>query len=601
MPVLETYKVSFKVEAGKVTQAFAKAEEQGKNAAKTLKNAADESVSAASQMSFSFTSMITKVIALAVAGKFLGFIKNVMDTNLRLRNMTFATTGSMKSLKALENTFKMYSVSAQEADNGFDAFQQSVADLKYNGELNGPVAAFNNLGVAVTDAKGNTRDYYDLLVEAGEKAKERAHGDQQKAAEYLRSVGFSSNQAMMMTQNNARGLKETMTKEAAASVSTAESYQRLNEKMNIANEKFNKMLLEFAERTKVFEALIFLLESISGWCSGKPAGAVDAFFTAMDGILKAIKAVGVMLVNAGGLVKDYVLQPVVKAFDLIGEAVSTISGQKYESKEKWFGDGKPVMTYDMMSDNSSIINHSDFQGGYGGSASGDFDYQSLGDNSVVDTANIPDKIKTIAKQIAQDTGIPAEFVATHLGFESGWGKSKLAVSVHNYGGVTAEKGEPYVQGSHKWRKFSSDYDFTKWYGSYLLRMFPRLRNVRSAQEYLYAIHHGKGGADYAPTRDGNNGYDTNFTRILASKFGNRRSGTSSRMPSTSAPQPTQVASASANMRVAEQSSKAINSAPKIKRRTTNTKNRTDTNTNTELTFMDGMESTNSMLSGLYYS
>lgn len=513
--IVESYKTNFKVDADKAQDAFEEVSKKSRESVETLKKTGRETVDSANAISEAFSGLVKKVIALFAIASVVKFAKDVAETSVRLKNLTQHSTTGSKSLKALENAFKMYGLSAQDADSGFEAFQQSVADLKYNGELDGVALAFNNIGVSVFDAQGKVKDYYDILVEGGEKALALYKGDATEARSYLMGMGFSVQTATVMTQKNARQIQKSMTEQAAASDRTAEAYLRLNAKIQEIDEKFKKMFLEFAERSGALETLINLLNMFSAWCQGEPSKSVTAFFTALDHMASAIKVVITALTNMGGLIADYIVQPIIKFFDLIGEAVSNISGVRYESKEKWTGDGgmRATATVGAITEASTMASGVVREAGEA--------VMSVASN-VLESANIPQRIKGIAAIISNDTGIPADFIATHLGFESTWGKSELANAAHNFGGLTAAPGQPFYQmkpGGKKWLKFASDAAFAKHYGPYLLRRFPLLKKgVKTAQDYLYALHHGKGGVDYAPASE-NPDYDGRFLRTHKARFG----------------------------------------------------------------------------------
>lgn len=359
--IVETYKVNFRVEAGKVKDAFAKVIKNSKEASKALKQTSKESADSASAMTEAFTGLVKKVLVVFAIGSVVKFVKDVAETSVRLKNMTFGTNTASKSLKGLENAFKMYGMSAQDADAGFEAFQKSVADLKFKGELGGIANVFNNIGVAMFDSKGKVRDYYDVLTDTGEKALALFKGDARKAREYLIGQGMDLNTATLVTQKNAKEIQKTMTEQAAASDRTAESYQELNRKIQEMDEKFQKMFLEFAERSGAIQILIDLLNEFSKWCTGEPSKSVTAFFTALDHMADAIKAVVVAITNMAGAIGAYIIQPVIKFFDLIGEAVSNITGAKYKSREKWFGNYNPT-TIDLTG-RGSVVGSSSMSSG----------------------------------------------------------------------------------------------------------------------------------------------------------------------------------------------------------------------------------------------
>ena len=517
--IVESYKTNFRVNTAKADAAFNEVDKQAKQSVKTLKQAGKETVDSTSAMTEAFSGLVKKVVALFAIAAVAKFAKDVAETSVRLKNMTFGSTTTSKSLKALENAFKLHGLSAQEADAGFEAFQRSVADLKYKGELGGIAEVLNKIGVAIFDSQGKVRDYYDVIVEAGEKALQLFKGDAHKAREYLIGQGMDVSTATLATQKNARQIQKTMTEQAAASDRTAEAYLELNKKIAILDEKFRQMFLEFAERSGAIQILIDLLNTFSRWCQGEPSKSVTAFFSALDGMASAIKAVVTALTNMGGMLSDYVIQPIVKFFDLIGEAVSNISGSSYKSKEKWFGNGNTRSTIDLT---GTVVNASNMASGVVETVTEAGQAVVSAASKAFESANIPSRIKRIASIISGDTGLPADFIATHLGFESTWGKSELANAAHNFGGLTAASGQPFYQmkpGGKKWLKFPSDEAFAKHYGPYLLRKYPLLKKgVQTVQQYLYAIHHGKGGVDYAPKSE-NPDYDGRFMRTHRARFG----------------------------------------------------------------------------------
>lgn len=58
-------------------------------------------------------------------------------------------------------------------------------------------------------------------------------------------------------------------------------------------------------------------------------------------------------------------------------------------------------------------------------------------------------MKPRAKIIGALNGVPWKFIVAHTGIESGWGSSELTRKYFNFGGIKAQKDEPYVVYSTK--------------------------------------------------------------------------------------------------------------------------------------------------------
>lgn len=98
-----------------------------------------------------------------------------------------------------------------------------------------------------------------------------------------------------------------------------------------------------------------------------------------------------------------------------------------------------------------------------------------------DLSNLP--VGDIATAIAQNTGLPANFIWAQLSHESDGGNSKLAREDHNYGGVKGNDGE-YLH-------FDNDQQFVDYMSNY----YPKYRedgiyDAQTADQFAEALQHG---------------------------------------------------------------------------------------------------------------
>lgn len=98
-----------------------------------------------------------------------------------------------------------------------------------------------------------------------------------------------------------------------------------------------------------------------------------------------------------------------------------------------------------------------------------------------DLSNLP--VGDIATAIAQNTGLPANFIWAQLSHESDGGNSKLAREDHNYGGVKGNDGE-YLH-------FDNDQEFVDYMSNY----YPKYRedgiyDAQTADQFAEALQHG---------------------------------------------------------------------------------------------------------------
>lgn len=98
-----------------------------------------------------------------------------------------------------------------------------------------------------------------------------------------------------------------------------------------------------------------------------------------------------------------------------------------------------------------------------------------------DLSNLP--VGDIATAIAQNTGLPANFIWAQLSHESDGGNSKLAREDHNYGGVKGTDGE-YLH-------FDNDQQFIDYMSNY----YPKYRedgiyDAQTADQFAEALQHG---------------------------------------------------------------------------------------------------------------
>lgn len=104
-----------------------------------------------------------------------------------------------------------------------------------------------------------------------------------------------------------------------------------------------------------------------------------------------------------------------------------------------------------------------------------------GGASAADLSSLP--VGDIATAIAQNTGLPANFIWAQLSHESDGGNSKLAREDHNYGGVKGNDGE-YLH-------FDNDQQFIDYMSDY----YPKYRedgiyDAQTADQFAEALQHG---------------------------------------------------------------------------------------------------------------
>lgn len=107
--------------------------------------------------------------------------------------------------------------------------------------------------------------------------------------------------------------------------------------------------------------------------------------------------------------------------------------------------------------------------------------QSANSAPAADLSSLP--VGDIATAIAQNTGLPANFIWAQLSHESDGGNSKLAREDHNYGGVKGNDGE-YLH-------FDNDQEFVNYMSNY----YPKYRedgiyDAQTADQFAEALQHG---------------------------------------------------------------------------------------------------------------
>lgn len=396
----DEFVIEIEVDEKGSANALLEIEKQGKRTKHQLSEVASEAKATSNSLSRAFSSLVLKLASLGAAMSLARFVKNLADANLRLKNLAVTSGTSAKSLRALQMQFKALGYAENSANAGLEAFTKSVADYKYKGELSGQMEMFTRIGVSVLDAKGNARDYYELLVEAGEKALRNFGGNVQEASLYLRSLGASQEQINVMLDKNARANMNTNKESAATSDKAAEAAEKLNQSIILLQETFQKFVLNIEKRFGIFETLIKLLNTISNWCSGRPSQSVLNFFKGLGEILSAIETTVVALINIGKSFNDYVIQPIIKVLDLAGEVISKFSGGNYESKESWTGDGKPLVTKnDITGERSySLPSFGVSSSVSGGSPGASSDGYSYGGSTAGDVS--PDAESSISRSMA---------------------------------------------------------------------------------------------------------------------------------------------------------------------------------------------------------
>lgn len=414
----DEFVIEFEVEENGSAQKLADVEKQGKRTQRALSSVSSEASKTTNTIARSFRSLITKLASLGAAIALARFARNLADANLKLRNLAQTSGNSAKSIRALQMAFKALGYAENSANAGIESFTKSIADYKYKGELSGQMEAFNRIGIQVMDSKGKARDYYEVLVETGEKAIKNFRGDTNEASLYLKSLGFSQEQITLMLDKNARANMKTNKESAATSDKAAEAAEKLNQSIIQLQETFGRFVLNIEERFGIFETLIKLLNTISNWCSGRPSETVLAFFKGLGEILDAIETTVVALINTGKMFNDYVIQPIVKVLDLVGEVISKVTGEEYKSKESWTGDGKPILekntitgerNYQTPAEALSSYSASGNSGGSPGSSSGGFSYASSGDAGTMTASALP-----VGAESAFNTSI-AETFAKNFG------------------------------------------------------------------------------------------------------------------------------------------------------------------------------------------
>ena len=127
------------------------------------------------------------------------------------------------------------------------------------------IKSFTELGVQIVDARGNARDFNDMLIEAGENALLWSGGDRTAAQQRLLASGFTSAQADLATRSDARQEIQRQKAEAAASKEAAEQAERLAKNWNKVTESFTRFILALDKKFNIFKKLNDGLEWLSKW------------------------------------------------------------------------------------------------------------------------------------------------------------------------------------------------------------------------------------------------------------------------------------------------------------------------------------------------
>jgi hypothetical protein len=118
-------------------------------------------------------------------------------------------------------------------------------------------------------------------------------------------------------------------------------------------------------------------------------------------------------------------------------------------------------------------------------------WKSLTDQTpgIVTPAKQGDHLKSIAQQVADETGADPRLIFEDLMHETGGGKNRGARELHNYSGIRKP-------GSTEYRDFESDDQYVKYYSGLLKHNYPGAVTAKNEQEFAHAFKSGRGGRQY---------------------------------------------------------------------------------------------------------
>ena len=261
----EKFGVSINVDAADALKNLKSVNSSADNAKKSLDELGTTGSKSAGMLSASFSNLARSFAAIVSIGGVAMMIKRFSEANLRMQQLAARSNTADKSIRALGNAFKVLGYSSNEAEASVEGFAKSFADYKFSGKLGGIAESFAAIGVQIMDAKGNARDFSEMLIEAGEKAMQWTGGKRQDAQQLLMSRGFTAAQADVATRPNARAEMDRLKQQAAASAELAKQHEKLNKSINDITESFLKLFLKLDEKFGIFKKINDVLTTFSDW------------------------------------------------------------------------------------------------------------------------------------------------------------------------------------------------------------------------------------------------------------------------------------------------------------------------------------------------
>lgn len=274
---------------------------------------------AEAQKAFKETESVVTKSAAGMAGAISGVIKEFVGLFLVIRsvqdavhffaelNGTIAQLGydsknigeSATELRTWQQVAQNFGGTAEGITASMAGIQKTLQDLRYNGVVNDQFKGFQRLGVSIADAKGDMRDYKDILEDTAD-ALRNAGVTRPQGASLLQGLGLDqgSINAVLDAQTKGNKVIEDMYKRekasAAGTASGVEAARRLQNAwndlkntltsvaakvLNVVSPGIEKMFRGFGDWVQSHQKDISAgLKAVADWANGDgPEKIIDAF------------------------------------------------------------------------------------------------------------------------------------------------------------------------------------------------------------------------------------------------------------------------------------------------------------------------------------
>src|ERR1039458_7312946 len=209
--IIDALVVTLGLNAQQFKKGAAEADKAVKDTETTVTKSAGNMVSALSRVAAEFVGLFLAVRGISdIVSMFKDINRSTFELGLNSKNFGIAAG----ELRDWQNAAVLAGGKAEDVAKTIESFQQSLFNLRFNGQVSDQILYLQKLGVSFLDAAGKIKPFKDILLATARALEGRSDLDRPQKYEFLKAAGFDEG-SINLILSGSRALGEAYEKQRA--------------------------------------------------------------------------------------------------------------------------------------------------------------------------------------------------------------------------------------------------------------------------------------------------------------------------------------------------------------------------------------------------